>query len=88
MINAHSKPNHMQNNAGQYETFSFWFSVDFEQCHLLDKYGIWPCYFVPTLGNLPLRGSSTKNNLFCKTTLSNSFGTRLLYIMLAFFRAF
>ena len=54
MINAHSKTNRIQNDAGQYETFSFWF-FDFEQCHLLDKCGIWPCYFVPTLGNLPLR---------------------------------
>ena len=53
MINAHSKTNRIQNDAGQYETFSFWF-FDFEQCHLLDKCGIWPCYFVPTLENLPL----------------------------------
>ena len=39
MINVHSKPNYIHDNAGEYETFSFWI-LNFDQCYLLDKCGI------------------------------------------------
>ena len=53
MTNAHSKPNYLHNNPSEYETFSFWI-LNFGHCYLLDKWGIWPSYWVPTLRTLPL----------------------------------
>ena len=36
MIHERSKPNYIDHNAGEYETFSFWI-LSFEQCYLLDN---------------------------------------------------
>ena len=39
MINAHSKPNYIYDNASYCETFLFWI-LNVEQCYLLKECGI------------------------------------------------
>ena len=41
MINAHSKPDKIHNNTGEYETFSFWI-LNFVQCAAFDQVILFP----------------------------------------------